>query len=81
MTRSTSRRDVVLTALRQAPRPLTIVEIADMLAVADVTVRRHLKTLRETGQVLNVGRRDRLAPESGKRLPSRGRDQYCAVAS
>ncbi len=48
------RRDQVLEVLRQAPGPLTISEIADRLAVHPNTVRFHLETLIEHGQVEKV---------------------------
>jgi predicted ArsR family transcriptional regulator len=44
-------RSHVLELLRTSPRPLTVVEIAEKLGVARVTVRRHLRSLAVGGYV------------------------------
>lgn len=49
-----SRRAEVLTVLRDAGEPLTIAEIADRLGVHANTVRFHLDTLVDAGQVARV---------------------------
>lgn len=70
-----SRESTVLNALTEANKPLTAHEIAEVTDCALVTVRRHLKSLRRTGQVCITGRRPRQAAD-GSRLPSRSPNQY-----
>ncbi|MBN3453325.1 helix-turn-helix domain-containing protein [Mycobacterium sp. DSM 3803] len=49
-----SRRTDVLDALRRAPAPMTIIQVAEILDVHPNTVRFHLEALAGTGQVERV---------------------------
>lgn len=68
---STGRRDEVLHVLTTAVRPLPIIDIADRLGLHPNTVRFHLDTLVENGQV------ERVAP--ARRAPGRPPQLFQAV--
>lgn len=80
------RRLAVLRLLQEAPGALTIVEIADRLGVHANTVRFHLDTLLESGQVERV-ETDRRAPgrpplsfRAAHRMDPAGPRQYGLLA-
>lgn len=73
-----SQKPVVLAHLRTAVSPLTVVEIADAVGRAPVTVRKHLRALIAEGEIAVVGYRSRVGYTDG--VGGRGRHVYAVVS-
>jgi predicted ArsR family transcriptional regulator len=71
------RGDLVAQALRDSNVPLTIKDIAGVTQLAEISVRRHLRSLRDAGVAVRVPR-SRHAPDAPK---GRTPDRYCIAGS
>jgi predicted ArsR family transcriptional regulator len=68
---SKSRIDLVVLALRDSEAPLTVKDIAAVTKLAEVSVRRHLRTLRDTGMAVRVPRSRSVLDSPRGRTPDR----------